>query len=297
MTSPNNKPTRPWARMSLRVMVLIVLIVAVLMSWHVNTAREQREAIDAVREYGGSVHFDYEFVGDNLIPGQTPWGPRWLRDILGDEYFRSVRQVSLDYDDSTGKLINNRNVKACDDLLKKIFKLPGLNKLHMKKTQATDEGLRHIGRMSNLEELHIWYARSVTDAGVSHLARLRNLKRVDINFSSLTDDSLAMLSNLPRMQVIGLQGNDFSGAALARVNGKHSLKELWIGGGTVRITDAGLVHLRDFKKLEVLDLQQSRVTSVGLKELSRLPSLKNLLLIGTTVTKAEVRRALEARRN
>jgi hypothetical protein len=64
-------------------MMLIVLILAVLLGWQANTAREQREAVEAVQRYGGWVHYDYEFVNGKLTPGRSPWAPRWLRKMLG----------------------------------------------------------------------------------------------------------------------------------------------------------------------------------------------------------------------
>jgi hypothetical protein len=155
MSSAKSRPIQPWARISIRVSMLLVLTIAVPLGWQVNRTREQRVAVEAVQRYGGSVHFDYEFVSGALIPGGTPRGPRWLRMMLGDEYFRKVRLVNFDYERSIGAIVHNPNVEACDELLKKISGLPGLKTLRMKKTQATDEGLRHIGNMSELEELYI----------------------------------------------------------------------------------------------------------------------------------------------
>src|SRR5262249_7479933 len=154
----------------------------------------------------------------------------------------------------------------CDDLLARISRLPGLKVLLLMETQATDEGLRPIGKMSGLEELFIWDARSVTDAGVAHLASLKNLKHIHINHSNLTDDSLALLSTLPNTESLSLQQNHFTDDGLVRLTGKERLKGLYIGLGAPRITDAGLPHLREFKKLEILDVQYSQVTARGLEQ-------------------------------
>jgi hypothetical protein len=268
-------------------MMLIVLIFAVLLGWQVNKARQQRDAVRAVERYGGWVHYDYEFVNGKLTRGRGPWAPRWLRGMLGDELFRNVRQVSLVYDDSSGKRFDNANVEACDALLKRIATLPGLQELLLYSTQATDEGLRHIGKMTELEKLFIWNADSVTDAGVAHLAGLKNLKVVHINHSNLTDDSLAVLSGLRGIESLSLQQNHFSDRGLAGLNGKKTLKRLHLGLGSGRITDAGLVHLNGFAKLEVVDLQNSQVTALGLQHLKALPNLKELWLSGTGIRMAD----------
>src|SRR5262249_51335438 len=129
----------------------------------------------------------------------------------------------------------------------------------------------------------------------SHLASLKNLKNIHINHSNLTDDSLALLSRLPRMEVLSLQQNHFTDEGLVRLTGKENLKGLYIGLGDARITDEGLAHLRDFKNLEILDVQNSRVTARGLEQLKDLPKLKELWLSGTGVTGAEKAAMQQAR--
>jgi hypothetical protein len=291
-----NERIRRRLRFSLRAMMLVIVLLGIWLGWQVNRAREQRQAVAAVQNYGGWVHYDYDFVNGKLTSGRSPWAPHWLRGLLGDEFFQEVRQVSLVYDDSTGKRFDNKNVLPCDDLLARISRLPGPKMLLLMETQATDEGLRHVGKMSGLEELFIWNASSVTDAGVAHLARLKNLKNVHINHSNLTDASLVLLSSLPSIETLSLQENHFTDEGLVRLTGKERLKGLYIGLGAPRITDAGLPHLRDFKNLEILDVQNSQVTARGLEELIKgLPKLKELWLSDHVFTEAEKEAMRQAR--
>ncbi len=171
-----NERFRKRLRFSLRATMLVILWAAIWLGSQVNQAREQRDALDAVRKYGGWVSFDYEFVNGTRAAGRQPWGSRWIRDRIGDEYFQKVTEVNLIYDASSGRRIENANMDTCDDLLRKIRKLPGVKKLLLIKKQATDEGMSSIGKMADLEELTIWNAYFVTDAGVSQLAHLQNLK-------------------------------------------------------------------------------------------------------------------------
>ena len=82
-------------RFSLRAMILVILVIGIWLGWQVNRAREQREAVAAVRRYGGEVHYEHEFFDGKLKSGRTDWAPRWLRQLVGDEFFRQVRQVRL----------------------------------------------------------------------------------------------------------------------------------------------------------------------------------------------------------
>jgi Leucine Rich repeat len=288
------KPNRSWSHVSIRVLMLIVLIISVLLAWQVNKAREQREAVEAVQRYGGWSHYDYEFVNGKLTAGRSPWAPSWLRKMLGDEFFQNVRHVSLVYDDSTGRRFGNTNIQPCDYLLRKISKLSGLKQLLLTDTQTTDEGLRYIGKMTDLEELWIWSPTSITDAGVTHLTSLNNLKIIHINHSHITNKSLVFLSSLPKIEELSLEQNHFSDEGLVRLHGKERLKRLYIGLGDVQITDEGIAHLKNFEKLEVLDIQNSKVTARGLEQLKGHPNLKTLWLGGTGVSALEVQRIREA---
>jgi hypothetical protein len=294
MSTATNTPRRRRARVSIRATMLIVLAIAIVLGWQVNTAREQQRVVRAIQKYGGWVHYEHEFVNGKLTPGRSPWAPRWLRRMLGDEFFQTVRQVSLVYDDSTGSRFDNGNTRPCDDLLREVAELPGVKSIQLKETQTTDEGLRSIGQMSGLEELYMWDARSVTDAGVAHLAGLRDLKKIHISGSRITDDSLVLLSGLPRIEDLSLQQNHFSDEGLKRLRGQDRLKWLYIGLGDGAITDAGLEHLAGFRKLEELDLQKARITARGLEWLKGLGTLKMLWLSETGLTDDDLRGLREA---
>jgi hypothetical protein len=269
--------------------MLLVLILAVFLGWRVNKARQQRRVVAAVKQYGGWVHYDSEFVSGKLTPGQEPWAPHWLRAVLGDEFFRELSYVSLVYDYPGGKRAENANAKPCEDLLAQLVSQTGLKTLLMQRTQATDEGLKLIGQMTGLEDLCIWNPTSITDSGVAHLAGLKNLKTIHIDSSPITDKSLVLLSTLPRIEELSLQDNHFSDAGFLHLKGENTLKQLTTGRGDFQVTDAGLAGLKNFQKLELLDLQNSQVTAGGLEHLKGLSSLKTLWLSNTSITDHELK--------
>src|SRR3954454_17549939 len=88
-------PHRRRFRISLRVLMLVVLVAGVWMGWQVNKARRQREAVAAVKKYGGWVHYDWEMVNGKVAKGTQPHAPKWLRRLFGDEYFQEIAYVSL----------------------------------------------------------------------------------------------------------------------------------------------------------------------------------------------------------
>ena len=291
----SSTPRSGGLRLSVRAALLLVAVIGVLPAPQVNIARKQRAVVSAIQRAGGWVHYDYEFQDGELRPGKGPWTTIWLGRLLGYEFFQNVRQVNLVYDDSSGKRLTNDNAEPCDGLLERISSLTDLKELLLKETQVTDEGLRHIGKMTGLEYLSIWNAYSVTDSGVAHLKNLKNLKTIHISNSNLTDKSLVVLSSLQSMEVMSLQHNHFTDEGLARMKGKDRLTRLHIGLGALGVTDAGLAALKDFQKLEILDIQNSHVTGQGLEQLKELPNLRELWLGETkTVSEEEMRRLQDA---
>lgn len=266
-------------------MMLLVLLVAVLLGREVNQARRQRDAVAAIRRYGGWVHYDYEFVKGKLTPGREPRAPKWLRRYLGDEYFQDVYQVNLIYEEPTpGPGKRQDNLHTTDDVAVHLESFPRLRELLLYQGQATDEAMKHVGTLAGLEGLWMWDAK-VSDAGVARLKGLRNLKQVHISNSKMTDEGLSYLGGLPRVEELTLQGNRFTDRGLASLAGRTNLKCLCVGVVETDITDAGMDHLKGLSNLEVLGISQTKVTDQGLSKLRGLTKLKTLWIVGSRVSK------------
>ena len=86
-------------RVTLLAMLVLVAVLSVLMAWKTNQVRQQRKAIARVRELGGAVVYDYQYHYVSTKPiieyGAMPPGPRWLRDLVGVDYFSSPHFVYL----------------------------------------------------------------------------------------------------------------------------------------------------------------------------------------------------------
>jgi hypothetical protein len=185
-------------RISLRVLMLLVLASAVLLGWRVHLVKRQREAVAAIKAYGGVVQYDWEFVNDTPTPGRSPAAPGWLRRAIGDEYFQDVVQVNLVFG---FERINGR--RLTDDVMETVGEFPKLRYLVIHETQVTDRAMEAVGRLSELRRLAMWEAH-VTDAGMAKLRGLKGLRTLHVSNgqisrknSGLTDESLRHLANLP----------------------------------------------------------------------------------------------------
>jgi internalin A len=259
---------------SLRALLVLVLVFGLWLGRQVHLAREQRLSVQAIRDYGGFVHYDFELTNDTLTPGKEPWVPAWIRGLIGEDYFRTVVWVSLVYDNSTGtKYVTQR---TDDSVLVHLRGLHGLRELLLHKGQATDAGLANLRGLSRLESLYLWDAAELTDAGVAHLKGLRNLKHLHASGTKMTDIGLGHLAGLPRLENFDLQGGRFTNAGLKHLRGREFTRALYLGLGGAEITDEGLAQLEDTRGLKSLDIRGTRVTDRGLAILARVPALEEV---------------------
>lgn len=163
---------RPWLQFSLRTLLAAMLVVAIVLGWFVNRVRTQQIAVSKIISYGGQINYDYQFDADgklrrdrfgNYLHGLEPPGPRWLRERLGDDYFRSPVKVYLEIDEGVG--FEDRDLAALAGALEL---LPTLKALSLKGSPITDAGLEHLRGLSQLQELDCQWTK-VTDGGIESL--------------------------------------------------------------------------------------------------------------------------------
>ena len=67
---------RRWVTFGLRGLLLLVLVIGLWLGWAVHKARQQREAVAAVKKFGGWVHYDYEFAPGPVVDDAPRRGHR-----------------------------------------------------------------------------------------------------------------------------------------------------------------------------------------------------------------------------
>jgi hypothetical protein len=268
-------PRRSWLRFSLRTLLIALTVFGVWLGLRVNAARRQQQAVEAVAQLGGWVRYDFEAVDGkhNRVPGATSWVPAWLLERTGPDLFHDVVEVNMVYSSHQGRQDNAQGNDAIKDHL---HAFPRLEWLLLKEGQASDKCLAAVGRLPRLKRLYCWDARLATDAGVAHLGKLQNLEYIHISESNLTDKSLGTFGQLRKLEGLSLQGNAFTDAGLAHLQGLDKLTDLWVNMGKSHMSDAGLSELSGLSSLEVLAIQGD-ITEEAVLELQRkLPNLKTV---------------------
>ena len=81
------KPRLRWYQFTLRSLFIVMFLACIGMSWvsvKMQQARKQKEAVDEIKNLGGTVVYDYQVdAAGKLIKGAQPLSPKWLRNLLG----------------------------------------------------------------------------------------------------------------------------------------------------------------------------------------------------------------------
>ena len=321
----NDRPPASRFRLSLRAFMVIVLVTGGIMGWKANLAHSQRRAVEAIMAINGRVVYDFQNSGNDVLtptpmsPRKEPSAPKWLRNVLGDEYFQEVTMVIISSAVSDEILptiakldhlvtLSLNMSKLDDSALAQVAKFPSLQSLSLSHAAVTDAGIAYLAGARKLRRLGIFGGAGVTDAGMASLAGLSDLKSLEIlgapkltalglknlgptlaNLetlvvyqTALTDEGMACLDNCRKLKILSLSSAKIGDAGFAHFRNMKSLKTLVVG--STEVTDEGLASLRGLKNLRSLSLGNTRVSDSGLASLEGLVDLENLMLQETKIT-------------
>ena len=223
---------------SLRSLLVLVVVVALLCSWfmvELKVAREQKAAVEGIEKLGGGVIYDYEVdqFDKQLV---EPSAPLCLRNLLGSDFLGDVVGVSL------------WDAKVTDTWFEHLKGFNKLDAINLAGTPITDSGLEQLALWPKLRYLYLDYT-GITNLGLERLRALRQLRVLSLNGTRITDDGLRQLRGLSNLRDLVLP--------------------------FTAVTDGGLESLEDLTKLESLILSGTKVTTAGIAKLQQaLPNCK-----------------------
>ena len=224
---PTNARPRKRLRITLGGMMVFILIIGGWLGWLVHRARVQRQAVAAIVKAGGNVLYDWEY---GHPPDAKPNGPKWLRELIGIDYFDTVVAI-------------NANRPAVDDaVVAHIGRLVHVKFLGLQDSTVTDAGLAKLAGLHELRNL-LLRAPNVNGSSFRHLSGLRSLCNLHFVMTPITDENLVYLLPLTSIQRLSFYDT--------------------------RITDAGMKTLAKMSGLQKVWLQTDGVGDEGLRELGR----------------------------
>ena len=120
--------------------------------------------------------------------------------------------------------------------------LAKVTRLNLGFTKITDEGLKDVAKLQQLEWL-ILINTKITDAGFKDVAKLQKLGELVLEKTQITDEGLKEVAKLQKLGELDLT--------------------------STKITDAGLKHVAKLKELKAFHLKGTKVTKAGVAELKK----------------------------
>ena len=173
-----DKSPRCLLRFSLRTFLLIILLSTVPMvwlGWKLERTRQQRQVVEWVQKRGGTALHAHA--------GASRLAPRWLRNCLGDDFFRRLDYVELPN-------------MAVDDLTP-LAEMTEMRSIDLYYAPVSD--LRPLARMTNMRDLYI---RETNVSDVTPLASMTKLETLDLTGTAVSD--LTPLAGMTRMRKLYL---------------------------------------------------------------------------------------------
>lgn len=139
----------------------------------------------------------------------------------------------------------NANGQMTDESLERLSSVEHLTRLDLGGSKRiTDQGLLHLARMPQLEELRTGYPMErLTDRGLEVLRHLPELKRFHMCWQhGISDAGIANLSFCSKIEDVNLLGSTTGDGAIAALRGKSRLRHFNTGR---LVSDAGIPLLHD----------------------------------------------------
>lgn len=124
----------------------------------------------------------------------------------------------------------------------------------------------------------------VTDAQLKRIGEFKNLRSLSLEGNPVTDETLALISNVQRLEQVDLSDTNIGDGGLIHLVDAVNLNHLCLRG--TFITDRGLSNLGNLRSLGYVDLSDTDVSDAGLEKLTHLKNMYYLHLPETKVTKS-----------
>lgn len=221
-------------RISLRLALILFTLFAVWFGWLSNRAYEQRTAVAEIIQAGGRIQYSHRCKPIQYDAWVTfhaePPGPKFLRKMIGNDYFTSVIGIHLSDVPET----------HIHEIVKMVGNLKKVRFLDLQNQPVTDNDLSHISNLKLLEQL-LLDGSNVSDDGLRHLAHLDNLVELGLESTNIS--------------VVGLRN--------ARIDDKRRLHLLMLDDTQISDEIFNLVH--KLPKLDLLTVIDSNVTESGVQ--------------------------------
>jgi Leucine-rich repeat (LRR) protein len=187
-------------------------------------------------------------------------------EFQGGNGAQQVTQISLAISKiaalSEVQAIDLSETDICDSDLTCLSLMPALKELSLAGTRITDKGISELLPAAQLESLTL-SGTQVSDTGMATVAKIQSLRQLVLGkiqvegekgrfyeAACISDAGLKLLTQLPRIEDLSINGTDIHDSGMQSLSVLHSLRKLDIRNTSV--TDEGLDSIAKLRKLETL---------------------------------------------
>jgi len=185
-------------------------------------------------------------------------------------------KAAIDPELPTGSRVTAKFDTANDAILKSLGKQPQIGSIQsIDAKQCTDKGFAALHDLPNLRRLTL-NVSGVSDKELNTIAGCKNLRELIIPASMLSDDGVAALAKLPRLEALDLSENPrLTDKAVATIAGLERIERLYLG--KTGLTDKGLMELKPLEGLRELHVAGTKVTANAAEKFA--DEMPNLLVV------------------
>ena len=224
--------------------------------------------------------------------------PAWLEPLIGRAMFHRVaylwasRAASDRHLSMIGSLSELTRLRLLsegisDDGMAALSSLSELRELDLPYSKLSRRGISHIVGLPKLQSLHVSESGAAADEVLLAVRDMTGLRSLTLGYG-VTDQGLANLRKLTRLERLSFQGSEVSDEGLAQLKELTALVELNLPD--VRVTDVGMANFAKMTKLEHFEIRGQQVTDAGVAHLQAMTGLKVLRLYNVPLTDAGLTR-------
>ncbi len=178
-------------RFSLRGLLVLVTISALVCGMKVNQARKQKHIVAVLEDEGAEVRYAYQFGANNRLKFIPNARRPWLARFVGDDLCAPVVEVRA------------RPAADGEDIARWAGKLSKLRVLSMEEAYLLkDKDLHHLSEHRQLLRLYLGHT-DITDGSVPYLCSLQQLRVLDVQHTHITREGAhALRTALPNCTIL-----------------------------------------------------------------------------------------------
>jgi hypothetical protein len=232
-------------RISLRALLVLMTILCLWFGKISIAAHKQKKAVEWVEANGGRVKYDWQskesapkvFPGPAPVPDAKIPGPKWLRRLIGEDYFQTVLEVNLTRCNiaDISPLTNLPEVEFLESPMNHIRDLTPLQGLsHLRTLGLYQNEVEDSSPIAGIRTLGLLLVGENRISDIGCLAGMQNLESVAIQRNPLSRASA--LFTVPKLKDVFVSAGQLSNEEV------HTLREKGVRVNIAGDSDSSRVH-------------------------------------------------------